>query len=138
MVVGRGEGGHRSPVRPQAGVTLVMILHELATNAAKYGALSVPTGTVSITWATDDRDGQSQIQLDWIETGGPPVEPPSRRGFGSTLIERGTDNDLHGRAVLDYRSEGLRCTLRFPWEEARPRDTGGNEPWIRDATRSEA
>jgi two-component system CheB/CheR fusion protein len=125
-------------VRPQAGVTLVMILHELATNAAKYGALSVPTGGVSITWARKDRDGQSQIQLDWIETGGPPVEPPSRRGFGSALIERGTDNDLHGRAALDYRAEGLRCTLGFPLEEAPPRDTRGSEPWIRDATPSEA
>jgi two-component system, chemotaxis family, CheB/CheR fusion protein len=121
-------------VRPQAGVTLVMILHELATNAAKYGALSVPTGGVSITWARKDRDGQSQIQLDWIETGGPPVEPPSRRGFGSALIERGTDNDLHGRAALDYRAEGLRCTLRFPLEEALPPDTRGNEPWMGDAT----
>jgi two-component system CheB/CheR fusion protein len=110
-------------VRPQAGVTLAMILHELATNAAKYGALSVPTGTVSITWASDNRDGQSQIQLNWIETGGPPVAPPSRRGFGSTLIERGTDNDMHGKAVLDYRAEGLRCTLRFPLEAARPRYT---------------
>jgi two-component system, chemotaxis family, CheB/CheR fusion protein len=125
-------------VRPQAGVTLVMILHELATNAAKYGALSVPTGTVSITWATDDRDGQSQIQPDWIETGGPFVEPPSHRGFGSTLIERSADNDLHGSALLDYRAEGLCCTLRFPLEEVRPRDTGGNEPWMRDPTPSEA
>jgi two-component system, chemotaxis family, CheB/CheR fusion protein len=125
-------------VRPQVGVTLVMILHELATNAAKYGALSVPTGTVSIMWASDNWDGQSQIQLDWIETGGPPVEPPSRRGFGSTLIERGTDSDLHGKAVLDYRTEGLRCTLRFPLEEAGPRDTRGNEPWMRDTTAANA
>lgn len=103
-------------VRPKAGVALVMILHELATNANKYGALSAPSGTLRIAWRRQDLDGQSQVQLDWIETGGPLVTPPSRRGFGSDLIERGTAYELRGKAVLDYREEGVHCTLTFPWE----------------------
>jgi len=112
--------GPRLTVRPQAGVTLVMILHELATNAAKYGALSAPTGVLKITWRREDLEGQSQIHLDWIEVGGPSVKPPSHRGFGSELIERGTSYELRGKAVLDYREEGLHCTLSFPWEELPP------------------
>ena len=103
-------------MRPKAGVALVMILHELATNAVKYGALSAPSGTVSIAWRTQDMGGSSQVRLDWIERGGPHVKPPSRRGFGSELIERGIPYELRGKAVLDYREEGFRCTLSFPWE----------------------
>lgn len=111
-------------MRPKAGVALVMILHELATNAIKYGALSAPSGTVSIAWRTQDMDGSSQVRLDWIEKGGPLVKPPSRRGFGSELIERGIPYELRGKAVLDYREEGFRCTLSFPWEEAPLTKTG--------------
>jgi two-component system CheB/CheR fusion protein len=110
-------------VHHKAGVALVMILHELATNANKYGALSAPSGTVSIAWRRQDMDGQSQVHLDWTETGGPLVKPPSHRGFGSELIERGTPYELRGKAVLDYRKEGLHCTLSFPWEEPPP-ETG--------------
>jgi two-component system CheB/CheR fusion protein len=122
-------------VRPKAGVMLVMILHELTTNAIKYGALSVPTGNVSIIWASGDVDGESQVQLEWIETGGPPVEPPFRRGFGSELIERGADYDLHGKAMLDYRAEGLHCTVRFPLGDTASRETGEARAWTRGATR---
>jgi two-component sensor histidine kinase len=110
-------------VEPKAGVALVMILHELATNANKYGALSGPSGTLSITWRRQQLDGQSQVQLDWIETGGPLVTLPSHRGFGSELIERSTSYELRGKAVLDYRKDGLRCTLSFPWE-APPLESG--------------
>jgi len=108
--------GPRIILPPQRGVALIMILHELATNAAKYGSLSVPSGAVEVTWRGDDDDGRSQIRLCWIESGGPRVKVPSRRGFGSKLIERSMVHELHGEARLDYRAEGLHADLRFPWE----------------------
>jgi two-component sensor histidine kinase len=94
---------------------MVMILHELATNAAKYGALSGAEGHVSVTWRrAEGRDGE-QLHMDWTETAGPRVEKPSRRGFGTLLVERLATNDLHGSASIDYDSIGLRCTLTLPW-----------------------
>ena len=102
-------------LRPQAGVALVMILHELATNAAKYGALSVPTGQLRVMWQWDDSGPDKQILVRWSESGGPPVLPPSRQGFGTKLIERSTAHELGGKARLDFLEEGLRCELVFPW-----------------------
>ena len=64
-----------------------MVLHELATNASKYGALSVPTGSVSLAWRLNETDKPPSLHLTWRETGGPSVKPPTRRGFGSQLIE---------------------------------------------------
>ena len=84
-----------------------MALHELGTNAAKYGALSVDGGRVSIAW---DVEGD-RLRLEWRESGGPPVEAPSRRGFGSRLIERGLEADLDGRAELHFDPAGLRCEI---------------------------
>jgi two-component system CheB/CheR fusion protein len=107
--------GQEVTLRPQAGVAMVMILHELATNAAKYGALSGAEGHVSVTWRrADGRDGE-QLHMDWTETAGPRVEKPSRRGFGTLLVERLATNDLHGAASIDYDPTGLRCTLTLPW-----------------------
>jgi two-component system, chemotaxis family, CheB/CheR fusion protein len=83
-----------------------MILHELATNANKYGALSAPSGTLIVAWRKQDLDGQSQVKLDWIETGGPLVTPPAHRGFGSELIERGTAYELRGEAVWIFGRKG--------------------------------
>jgi len=117
--------GPRLTLRTQAGVALTMILHELATNAAKYGALSTPNGTLDVNWQREDSGGQPQIRLRWIEAGGPPVKTPSRRGFGSELIERSTTHELHGQATLDYREEGLHGELTFPWDESSP--PGGSE-----------
>ncbi len=112
--------GPRLILRSQAGVALTMILHELATNAAKYGALSTPNGTLDVNWQREDSGGRPQIRLRWIEAGGPPVKTPSRRGFGSELIERSTTHELHGQAILDYREEGLHGELTFPWGEVCP------------------
>ena len=109
--------GPRIILPPQRGVALIMILHELATNAAKYGSLSAPSGAVEVTWRREDDDGRSQIRLCWIESSGPHVKVPSRRGFGSNLIERSMVHELHGEARLDYRAEGLHADLRFPWNE---------------------
>ncbi|HEX8570825.1 MAG TPA: PAS domain S-box protein [Caulobacteraceae bacterium] len=99
---------------PRAALSLSMALHELATNAAKYGALSTEGGRVSLTW-TVARDGPfpERIDLLWDETGGPPVAPPDDEGFGSRLL-RVTARELGGEAAADFRPQGLRWTLSFP------------------------
>ncbi len=100
-----------------AAQNIGMALHELATNASKHGALSVPTGRVDINWdwlpcGTGERE--RRLQLRWSESGGPPVTPPKRRGFGHSVIERLTAASLHGTAKLDWRPEGLLWTLEVP------------------------
>ena len=107
--------GPRLSVRPQVGVALMMILHELATNAVKYGALSVPTGTLSITWHREGEGTAERFHVRWREAGGPKVKPPSRQGFGTKLINRSTTHELGGEARLEYREDGVRCELIFPW-----------------------
>lgn len=87
-----------------------MIMHEMATNAVKHGALSAPDGKVEVVWRADRR---RQVELTWRERGGPPVGPPQRRGFGSRLIER-LASQLNGEFVLDWRPEGLAARLSWP------------------------
>jgi two-component sensor histidine kinase len=94
-----------------------MAVHELATNAAKYGALSVPGGHVSITW-TLTFDEPRHMTLCWQEHGGPPVVPPMRKGFGTRLIERSLAHELAGEAILAYVPTGLVCTIKAPLREA--------------------
>jgi two-component sensor histidine kinase len=97
-------------VDPGGSVTLALVLHELATNAVKHGSLSVPEGRVEIAWEVGDAG--RRVDLTWTETGGPPVSPPSSRGFGSRLIA--TSGRQFGRAPsVDYRPEGLACRLSF-------------------------
>ncbi|HEU0155253.1 MAG TPA: PAS domain S-box protein [Stellaceae bacterium] len=97
----------------KAIVALAMALHELATNAVKYGALSTPSGNVRVTWEVTP-GSPDRLRLQWAETGGPPVSPPARRGFGSRLIERGLALDLGGEARLDFATSGLVCTIEIP------------------------
>jgi PAS domain S-box-containing protein len=101
--------GPRIRLRPGAALTLALVLHELATNAVKYGALSNDTGRVEVAWTLPD--GEDRMVLTWTESGGPPVVPPTRRGFGSRLIERSLRNELGGSAAITYAPEGFRCTL---------------------------
>jgi two-component sensor histidine kinase len=97
---------------PHCAVMMAMMLHELATNAAKYGALSNDTGRVDIEWTgTDDR---GRLRMSWRELGGPPVTTNGRRGFGTTLIQKGLEGQLGGRAEMDFAPSGLRCTLECP------------------------
>jgi PAS domain S-box-containing protein len=92
---------------PRAALALAMALHELGTNAFKYGALSAEGGRVSIGWMQDG----DRLRLEWRESGGPAVALPSRRGFGSRLIERGLAADLGGTASLRFDPAGLRCDI---------------------------
>lgn len=90
-------------------LALSLALHELATNAAKYGALSVPDGRASVRW--DVRD--DELTLAWREEGGPPVLASPRSGFGSRLLQRNLARELHGQVDLDFAREGVRCEIRF-------------------------
>jgi PAS domain S-box-containing protein len=97
-------------LRPKSAVALSIALNELGTNAIKYGALSVPGGSVSVSWTLE----ADRFHLRWEEKGGPPVTPPGRPGFGTRMIERGLAAELHGDARIDYRPQGVVCTLDAP------------------------
>ena len=99
---------------PRTAVSIAMALHELCTNAVKYGALSNDTGTVTISWHVKDADGEARLQLCWHEEGGPPVSAPERRGFGSRMIERGLAAELGGSVELRFHPEGVRCLVDAP------------------------
>lgn len=94
-------------VSPKHALALSLALHELATNATKYGALSCPAGRVTVQWSVQE----GMLQLSWEETGGPPVSPPTQRGFGSRLLEDLVASDLDGHTKLNYEASGLRCTI---------------------------
>ncbi|WP_310538946.1 PAS domain S-box protein [Phenylobacterium sp.] len=99
---------------PQVAQSAAMALHELATNAAKYGALSRPTGEVSVTWSLEDE----QVALDWTETGGPRVVAPTHRGLGLNMLQRALGGGTGGQAVLDWRESGLVARLSLPLPQA--------------------
>ena len=107
--------GPRIELRPDAAISFAMALHELATNAMKHGALSVPEGRVDVSW---DIDKTGHVVFEWVESGGPEVHPPTRRGFGSRLLERGIARELDGEVQLDYRPEGIRCRVEFRIDQA--------------------
>ncbi|MBO1019192.1 PAS domain-containing protein [Methylobacterium sp. SD274] len=100
-------------VGAKAAMSLALILHELATNAAKYGALSAAKGSITILWEIrpHESDGSDRVLLRWVEAGGPPVQPPTRTGFGTRLISRGLAGNFGGEVSLDYRMSGVVCTL---------------------------
>ena len=105
--------GPRVALPPAAALSLGMIFHELATNAAKYGALSAPDGRVLVDWSVADQL-RPRHDLVWRETGGPPVVAPDRRGFGSRLIERNVRHDLAGEIELEFAGDGLIATFSIP------------------------
>jgi CheY-like chemotaxis protein len=90
---------------------MALLLHEMMTNAAKYGSLSVPEGTLDISWSRD-QDGNCVIE--WVESGGPPVTAPEKTGFGSTLIDNTIAYDLGGQAKLEYAAGGVRARFLIP------------------------
>jgi PAS domain S-box-containing protein len=97
---------------PKCAVSLGMAIHELTTNAAKYGALSAKNGSIQVSWESAAAD--KEVRITWVERGGPTVRPPQRSGFGRRLLERALAADLDGTVKLDFREEGLTCLIAFP------------------------
>jgi two-component sensor histidine kinase len=102
-------------VMPRAAIALGLVVHELATNAVKYGALSRDSGRVHVSVAR--RPEEAFLTIDWVESGGPPVHQPTRRGFGQTVITRSLQYSPNGGAQIDYPLEGVRCRIRIPEED---------------------
>jgi len=115
--------GMKMIVTPEAAQNIGLAVHELSTNAAKYGALSVPGGAVQVEWTCSGNGAEPRFQMVWSERGGPLVSPPEQRGFGHVVMEQLTARALQGRADLQFRPEGIRWTLDIPashilWQEA--------------------
>jgi PAS domain S-box-containing protein len=105
-------------LKPKAALTLAMACHELSTNAAKYGALSVSSGRISVRWhkvASSARTPE-RLKIEWRESGGPRVVAPARRGFGSVFVEASIAADLQGTSKIAFEAEGVRCTMELPCE----------------------
>ncbi len=107
--------GIEAKVLPRAAIALGLVIHELATNAVKYGALSNETGRVQV--KVTRNEGEAWLGIEWVESGGPVVHPPSKRGFGQTVITRSLQYTSNGGADLEYPPEGLRCRIRIPEED---------------------
>ena len=99
---------------PSLALSLALALHELSTNASKYGSLSNESGSVVLSWDIRDPTGEPRLLFRWVEVGGPPVKPPTRRGFGTRLIERSLSADIGGTVTVDYKAEGLLCVIEVP------------------------
>lgn len=106
--------------RQAQAVTLA--IHELSTNAAKYGALSTPTGSVNVRWdvVPESAEQRAKLIIVWTESGGPVVHPPKRRGFGTDLIEGMITHELGGKATVEYPETGIRCTIEIPLDSLIP------------------
>ncbi len=104
------------PVRlaSRQALSLALALNELATNAAKYGALSASGGHVDLVWSIVPGDAPDAFTFRWIESGGPPVSPPSRTGFGTRLVQRSLAAEFNGEVLLEYPPAGFLCTLKAP------------------------
>ena len=102
--------GPQLELKPKAALTLSMVIHELTTNAAKYGALSIAEGMVSVSWSVSE----DTLHLQWRETGGPSVAPPSRKGFGRTVIESALAHEFGGDVRLRFEPRGVQCTIGLP------------------------
>jgi two-component sensor histidine kinase len=100
---------------PKCALTLGMALHELATNAAKYGALSGKDGSVEVSWEVDA--AECELRISWSEHGGPAVAPPTGSGFGRLLLERALASDLAGKVLLDFARDGLKCMIAIPLDD---------------------
>jgi two-component system CheB/CheR fusion protein len=100
-------------IPPRKALSIYLVLHELLTNASKYGALSKDGGSVAVDW---HRKNKNIIRLVWRERGGPPVTPPEHKGYGSTLVQQIAEYELDGDCDLQFDPEGLRCQLTFPFD----------------------
>lgn len=110
--------GDNIRLSPKAALALGIAIHELATNAVKYGAFSNKAGTISIAWTLEHEPDGRRLCLHWRETNGPPVTPPSRKGFGSRVLEQGLPHELDGKVDLAYPPDGVVCTIDMPAPQA--------------------
>lgn len=115
--------GPRLWLLPGPTLSVSMALHELATNAAKYGALSTQEGHVDITWKLSGSGQDRRLSLRWSEAGGPPVTPPTRKGFGSMLIQKLLAAELDGEVEVSYKVSGVVCTINAPMPEEQAKET---------------
>jgi PAS domain S-box-containing protein len=104
-------------LEPKSAQAMAMVLHELTTNAVKYGALSVPSGRVRVEWSR----GETQLVIRWSEAGGPPVKPPIHQGFGTRVFDGVVKSELQGTLHFDWKPDGLACEMVVPLDQlARP------------------
>jgi PAS domain S-box-containing protein len=106
--------GENTRFSPKSALALGIVFNELATNAVKYGALSNETGSILIEWTREPTPAGTPLILHWREKDGPPVSRPSRKGFGSRVIERSLDHELEGTVNLDFQPDGLTCAMSIP------------------------
>jgi two-component sensor histidine kinase len=114
---GRGNSELRGPsvtLKAEAAQAVAMVLHELTTNAAKHGAFSKRNGGVLLNWWWRQDEGRPRLVIDWKEIGGPPVEEPTRSGYGTSVVRELIPFELGGTVELDYPEDGLRCRLEIP------------------------
>lgn len=105
--------GPDTAISPNRALLIAMVLHEMGTNAVKYGALSNDTGTVDVVWMVENGPTGRRLKLTWTEKGGPPVSPPARKGFGSRMIEHAIRGE-QGQSQFDFDPEGLVCRIEMP------------------------
>ena len=114
-------GGPRVTLKAEAAQALGMVLHELATNAAKYGAFSKPGGRLSLQWRWLRNGSAGRLAIEWQEFGGPPVREPTQPGYGTSIVRELIPFELGGTADLDFAANGLRCRLEIPADWVRKR-----------------
>jgi PAS domain S-box-containing protein len=107
-------------LRPRQALNVALVVHELATNAAKYGALSVPDGRIAVRWDVQRLGDEARLRIVWEEAGGPRVDPPRRRGFGSTMIEHALRADPGSEARLEFAPTGVRCVITLRMDDVLP------------------
>ena len=110
----------------RANLTVALAIHELATNSAKYGSLSTEKGHLKVTWRVTEAKGKSELEIMWLETAGPPVAPPSRRGFGTKLIELSLVRGLNAKVNREFLEAGVRCQISVPFTEEMGRIRSGD------------
>ena len=114
----RRRGGQARRLKAEATQAVATVLHELTTNAAKYGALSNRSGRVSVRWQWLQNLSHDRLVIEWQETGGPPVIAPSRSGYGTSIIRELIPFEFGGAVELSFAPEGTRCRLEIPGDWA--------------------
>ena len=110
------KSANRVTLKPEATQAVATVLHELTTNAAKHGALTKPTGRVSVQWRRPQNGSGHRLLIEWQETGGPVVLAPSASGYGTSIIRELIPFELGGAVELSFAAEGIRCPLEIPGE----------------------